>query len=71
MGCNYYLKYKVNNLDEYFNVTGTLADQDYCTEDYGIMELTNGYVIYNTYYKSLDEFSGLELDLHIGKSSFG
>lgn len=71
MGCNYYLKYKVKNIDEYIKVTKILESQDSGYGKFEIKELKNGYIVNETYYKDLDEFEDEYIDLHIGKSSYG
>lgn len=71
MGCNYYLKYKIKDIDEYKRVATILNDQDNSFDTYHIRELSNGYVINDTYYRNLSDFIDEEIDLHIGKSSYG
>ena len=72
MGCNYYLKYKVNSKEEYINLLHILEKQDHFFLDRNetIIELTNGYVFQRTYYKKLEDID-FYFELHIGKSSYG
>ena len=75
MGCNYYLRKKStytprNDKDEgwYENY-----DFDFYENEYNkVLELTNGYVFENTYYKTVEELNKVYyLTYHIGKSSAG
>ena len=75
MGCNYYLRKKSictprKDRDEgwYENY-----DFDFYENEYNeVLELTNGYVFKNTYYKTVEELNKVYyLIYHIGKSSAG
>lgn len=75
MGCNYYLhkkaKYTPKNQRE--RNWHEKYDFNFFENEYNhVIELTNGYVFNNTFYKNLDELNQVYyLTYHIGKSSVG
>ena len=75
MGCNYYLhkkaKYTPKNQRE--RNWYEKYDFNFFENEYNhVIELTNGYVFNNTFYKNLDELNQVYyLTYHIGKSSVG
>ena len=75
MGCNYYLRKKSiytpreNRVDDWYEN----YDFDFYENEYNkVLELTNGYVFKNTYYKTVEDLNQVYyLTYHIGKSSAG
>lgn len=66
MGTNYYLIRKMKYTE---NTPISLGCDSYNTE---VQKLSNGWVLRNTYYSSLEELSkNFTQEIHIGKSSFG